>query len=108
MRSWDRNLDGARFGHASADPERHRIHGAEQRLKQMAYAGGCIAVRLEVVADARIRALITDGDEIGDLQPGGKQRLLYVRRAGAPNPSPGHTQNDPNRSRTRQTRNNPR
>src|SRR5271163_504728 len=38
---WDRNFNGAGFGDASVDAERHRIHGAEQRRKQMAYAGGC-------------------------------------------------------------------
>jgi hypothetical protein len=38
--SGDRNLNGARFGHVFVDPKRHRIYDAEQRLEQLAYAGG--------------------------------------------------------------------
>jgi hypothetical protein len=37
----------------------------------MAYLGGSVAVRLEIIADAWSWSLSIDGDVIGDLQPGG-------------------------------------
>ena len=47
----------------------------------MAYLGGRVPVRLEIIADAWPRLLSIDGDEIGDLYTGGCQRSLYIRQA---------------------------
>ena len=74
----------------------------------MAYLGGCIPVRLEIIADAWPRLLSIDGDEIGNLQPGGCQRSLYIRRApGAARIVPRHVQNDADRRKRGQTRDDP-
>ena len=64
----------------------------------MADPGSCIAVRLEIIADAWPGSLSIDRDVIGNLEPGGCQRLSYIRRAAmAADIVPRHVQNDADR-----------
>ena len=72
----------------------------------MADLGGCVAVRLEIIADAWPWSVSVDGDAIGDLEPGGCQRLSYIRRAArVASIVPRHVQNDADRRKCGQTRN---
>jgi hypothetical protein len=71
----------------------------------MAYLGGCIPVRLEIIADAWPWSLSIGVDEIGNLQPRGCQGSSYIPRAsGAARIVPRHVQNDADRRKRGQIR----